>query len=177
MALLAKPATCTGCPLYGDGLGFVPDELREDAEVAVVAQNPGEHEETGQRITDYGPRWGRRQTYLTDNYRPAPLIGPTGFLLEREYLPILGLQRDGVSLCNVLKCRVQLPRIDKATGRAERTNDMPAGKTLEAAVQHCTAAHLRIPAATRLVVAMGAHAWRFFGGPQPLTDWRGFLKP
>lgn len=173
MALLPKPDACHGCPLYGDGMGFVPDELR-DVEVAILAQNPGENEEEGLRCTDYGPRFGRRQMYLTEPCRPAPLIGPTGFLLEREFLPISGLSRDRVSLCNVLKCRLQYPG---AKGKVERTNDMPTGKTLDAAIEQCTREHLRFPAATKLVVAMGAHAWRFMQGPQPLTDWRGFLKP
>lgn len=173
---LPKPSSCAGCPLFGDGLGFVPDELH-GAAVTVVAQNPGDHEEWGSKIVAYGARWGRKQTYDTIPYGPAPLIGPTGFLMEREYLPIAGLTRSTVNLCNILKCRTQLYTVDKRTGLKERSNDMPTGKTLAAAVEQCTVAHLRIPESTRLVVAMGAHAWRFFDGPQPVTDWRGFLKP
>lgn len=170
--MLSKPDACRGCPLYGDGRGFVPDELREDAEITIVAQNPGEYEELGKRVVDYGPRYGHRVTYRTEPCTPAPLIGPTGFQLERDYLPV---PRTQVSLCNILKCRVQVKRM--ATGKVERINEMPMGKTLEAAVAHCTRAHLRIPGRTRLVVAMGAHAVRFFGFPGSVTEWRGFVKP
>jgi hypothetical protein len=28
-----------------------------------------------------------------------------------------------------------------------------------------------------MLVAMGAHAWGFLGGPAPISDWRGFLAP
>lgn len=171
--MLKKPPACDGCPLRGDGWGFVPDETRPKR-VTILAQNPGDHEEEGKRVIDYGQRFGSRQMYITAPYArgPAPLLGPTGFLLEREFLPRTGLTRDDISLCNVLKCRQQLPG-----KRIVRTNDMPEGKVLAAAIEHCTAAYLRIPETTELVIAMGAHAWRQQGGPGTVTDWRGFLKP
>lgn len=167
--LLPKPAACQGCPMYGDGLGFVPDEIRDDAEVFILAQNPGENEENGLKCVDFGPRYGSRQTYVTEPTGPAPLIGPTGFMLEREFLPLAGLSRDKLSLGNLLKCRLVI--------KGKRVNTMPTGKVLDACVSQCTTAHLRIPPVVKLVVAMGAHAWKFMGGPAPITDWRGFLKP
>ena len=167
--MFSKPSACLGCPLYGNGQGFVPDEIREHAEVLFLAQNPGEHEENGTRVVGYGTRYGSRVTYLTEPCVPAPLIGPTGYLLEREYLPQARLTRNDISLANVLKCRM--------TVNGKRTNDMPVGKTLQACVTHCTRAYLKIPSSVRLVVAMGAHAWRFLHGPGTITDWRGFLAP
>lgn len=162
--MLPKPSACQGCPLYGDGKGFVPDE-RYDAPVTILAQNPGADEERGQRVTGYS---GRVALYEPNQRGPAPLIGKTGYDMERTYFPIAKLERGKVSICNVLKCRVQIPR---------RTNDLPTGKVLDAALDHCTSAHLRIPPSTRLVVAMGALAWRAMGGPGTITDWRGYLKP
>lgn len=174
MGMLDKPAACHGCPMYGDGKGFVPDEVRPSAAVVILAQNPGDYEERGERVTDYGPRWGSRISYITEPCAPAPLIGPTGFTLERQFLPVAGLRRSDTSLCNVLKCRLQSP---DARGRVWRSNDMPTGALLADAVKHCTEAYLRFPAATRLVVAMGAYAWKYLDGPGSITDWRGYLKP
>lgn len=159
-----KPPECQGCPLYQDGLGFVPDELVEGAPVLILAQNPGADEEKGQRVTGYSAGHA-----VYEDCPPAPLIGKTGYEMVTTYFPIAGLERGrNVSLCNLLKCRWI-----KGT---RRTNDMPAGTTLAAAVAHCTGAHLRIPEYTRLVVAMGAHAWRYMGGSGSVSDWRGFLR-
>jgi uracil-DNA glycosylase len=162
--MLEKPAGCLGCPLYGDGRGFVPDELVPGAAVLILAQNPGGDEERGERVVGYS---GGRPVYETD--RPRPLIGKTGYELTTTYLPIAGLTRGkDVSLANVLKCR--------AVKNGRRGNDLPTGHTLEAAVLQCTSAHLRIPVGTRLVVAMGALAWKALGGVGSISDWRGFLK-
>ena len=90
-------------------------------------------------------------------------------VLSQTYLPIAGLTRGkDVSLANVLKCRL--------VKNGRRTNDLPTGKVLDEAVMHCVGAHLRIPVGTRLVVAMGALAWKALGGLGSISDWRGFLK-
>lgn len=164
--MLPKPDACRGCPLYGDGQGFVPDETRPDSLVTIVAQNPGEMEERGERVVGVSWHYGRR-TYQTAPHPPAPLIGPTGWDLETTYLPLAKLQRTDVSLCNVLRCRWLRD--------GKRTNDLPPEKILRPAVEHCTREHLRIPPATRLVVAMGALAWRALGGSGSVSAWRGFL--
>ncbi len=78
----AKPPGCFGCPLYGDGRGYVGDELREGAAVFIVGQNPGEQEEVEGR----------------------PFIGKTGQAMEK-YLRDAGLTRDEVSVGNALRCR------------------------------------------------------------------------
>jgi uracil-DNA glycosylase len=162
--VIPKPPGCLGCPLYGDGKGFVPDEMVPGAEVLILAQNPGGDEERGERVTGYA---GGRPIYET--CAPAPLVGKTGYELTTTYLPIAGLTRGkNVSLANVLKCR--------AIKNGRRTNDLPSDHDLQAAVLQCTSAHLRIPTGVRLVVAMGALAWRAMGGLGSITDWRGFLK-
>ena len=130
--------------MWGDGKGFVPDEVIPGAKVAILAQNPGADEE----------REGR------------PMVGKTGQMMDQQYLPLAGLQRGvNVSVHNVLKCRWQ------------RSNALPPAKVLAAAVAHCTAAHLQFDPAVEVIVAQGAVAWRALGGPDPITDWRGFLLP
>ena len=76
---MKKPAGCLGCPLYGDGYGFVPDEIRPGAPLVIYMQNPGEEEvelakpaigKTGQfqvRI---------RQIQCLDRGRSGELLGP-----------------------------------------------------------------------------------------------------
>ena len=43
---LQKPNSCSSCPLYGDGLGWVPDSLRESSEVLVITMFPTQYEAT-----------------------------------------------------------------------------------------------------------------------------------
>jgi uracil-DNA glycosylase len=163
--LLPKPSSCKGCPLYGDGKGFVPDRLVEGAEVLVLSQNPGDNEERGQRIVGYD--WaGKRRVPIEEPCDPQPLIGATGFELERDYLSVARLSRENTSYANVLKCRWQRD--------GKRTNDLPQGKLLAEAVDHCTREHLRIPESTKLIVAQGVHANEFLGCPGTVHDWRGF---
>ena len=124
--------------MWGDGLGFTPDEVPAGAQVLFVAQNPGETEEIQGR----------------------PLIGVTGQLLRRQLVPrYLGDMVVGYG--NMLKCRAQ-----DAVGR--HTNTLPAAGSAEwqAAVRHCwpylEATLARVPEA--LVVPMGDHAIRAFTG-------------
>jgi DNA polymerase I-like protein with 3'-5' exonuclease and polymerase domains/uracil-DNA glycosylase len=160
--MLPKPPACQGCPLYGDGWGFVPDHHVPGASVLIVAQNPGADEESGQfRVGD-----------TSVPYTPAPLIGKTGSDLFQHFAPLAKLTRETVSLGNILKCRWQ--------GHCEaRCNHLPSGKMLEQAVTHCRQAHFRVPPSTRLIVAMGALAWDTLTGGRvgPISRWRGFLAP
>jgi len=107
---------CEGCPYFGDGKGFVPDLVNDQAPVFVYAQNPGESEERGERLTEW--RYGKP---MFEPHNPEPLIGKTGFAMQREYFPVAGLTRDNVSLGNSLRCRVnhkdKVPPLDKSTGR------------------------------------------------------------
>jgi len=91
--MLDKPKECLGCPWYGDGKGFCPDEIIPGAKVNVYLQGPGEQEEI----------------------EGKPAVGPTGQVLNQTLLPRAGLQRGvDVSVCNALRCRYnhqnKLPR-------------------------------------------------------------------
>ena len=81
--MLSKGEKCRGCPAYGDGLGFVPDEVRVNSPVLVMGQMPGKVEE----------KIG------------TPFSGPTGLAMNSRYLPYAGLSRGDVSVGNVLRCR------------------------------------------------------------------------
>ncbi len=80
--MTTKPDSCNGCPLYGDGRGYVGDELREGAAVFIVGQNPGADEEAESR----------------------PFVGKTGRSMEK-FLRDAGLTRDDVSVGNAIRCR------------------------------------------------------------------------
>ena len=162
--MLPKPAICRDCPLYGDGMGFVPDQIVPDSELVVLAQNPGEDEEAGRQIVGW-EQVGHRTHAIYKPCPPLPLIGQTGWETMTKYLPLTGFTREEVSFCNVLKCRWK------------HTNEMPTGVTLKQAVDHCTTFHLKLPPKAKVVLAMGAHAWALLGGPPPITSWRGYTKP
>lgn len=160
--MLKKPDGCLGCPLLGDGWGFVPDNLNENSPVTLVAQAPGELEERGRRVTHYVGGEA-----VTEPCEPQPLVGPTGYMLRNSFLPLAGAE--DASLANILKCRWQQNGV--------RTNKLPTGATLKAAVAHCMNAYFKVPPSTRLIVAHGQHAWTALGGPGSISAWRGHLSP
>lgn len=79
---IPKPTSCSLCPLYGDGLGFVPASGSGTNRVLLVGEAADENEE----------REGR------------PFIGPAGWYLDR-LLRRAGLDREAFRIHNVLSCR------------------------------------------------------------------------
>ena len=147
--MLAKPKQntngtpgkgCMGCSYWGDGKGFVPDLINNQASVFIVAQNPGESEERGERLIEY--KYGQP---IYEPCEPQPMVGKTGFAMDREYFPIATLTRDNVSLGNALRCRIN------------HKDAVPPLKNVElrTALTHCHHAHYKLPEKTRLVVAQG----------------------
>lgn len=145
MPLTLKGPSCKGCPFASRGQYMVLDELRHDAPVFIVGQNPGKQEEA----------------------QGVPFVGKTGSTLENVYLPYAGLDRSRVSLGNCIRCRVdgtdQLPHLNLA-------------QTKEA-IAHCNRAYLRVPPATKLVIAQGAYSWFMLTGLSDITEWRGAVVP
>jgi len=145
-----KPASCAGCPLYGTGEGFVPDELRDGAAVFVVGQNPGADEEAQGR----------------------PFVGKTGQMMESKYLKDAGLARDSISVGNALRCRWNngndLPPIHQTLSRdalahcARAHLRIPDGTRLIVAQGDYAAVQL-----TGGTVSDGDKS----------TGWRGYLRP
>lgn len=72
---------CHDCPLAEHRTRVVPGEGPEDAELMFIGEAPGFHED----------QQGR------------PFVGPAGHFLE-ELLSLIGLRRDEVYICNVVKC-------------------------------------------------------------------------
>ena len=141
----AKPSSCLTCPLYGDGLGFVPDELVPHATTLVLGQAPGSVEE----------RSG------------IPFTGPTGELQTSQFFPLAKLERSrNVSIANVLKCRW--------SEGGKKTDKLPPEPILAQAIEHCTMHHLRIPKEVSLVIAEGAIAASWCASePVKVWRWRG----
>jgi uracil-DNA glycosylase len=161
-----------------------PDEHKPDARVRVVAQNPGEHEILGRRFV----RWykGEEGTgEIWEDYRPAPLIGKSGWELDNQFLPRAGLSRDDVECCNVVRCRLN------------NSNDLPPLTTTMARemVTHCQRAYWKEPHDSQTMVALGAYAlWALTGeyegddedadaadddlrASKSIDGWRGWLLP
>lgn len=174
--MLNKPEQCKSCPLYGDGTGFVPDEIVEGAEVLVQLQGPGDCEEKGLKVIDY-----EQKRPIHQACKPAPTIGPTGWMQEREFFPLAGLKRgENVSIANTIRCRWR----DPATGK--HTNTLPPVNILRPAVDICNRNYSRIPSSTNLIIAQGKLAWEHLTHQTTVTDqtrrmkisdWRGYLAP
>ena len=97
-----------------------------------------------------------------------PFVGKTGQAMMARYFPAAGLIRgENVSISNTLRCRWN------------KSNNLPTGRTLINAVDHCTRAHLHIAPSIRLVVAQGALAAKMLSKDPNLSieKWRGFLLP
>ena len=73
---------CTRCALHRSRTKAVPGEGPEDADIVFIGEAPGFHED----------RQGR------------PFVGAAGRFLD-ELLEMIGLSREDVYICNVLKCR------------------------------------------------------------------------
>ena len=73
---------CENCPLSQTRTNAVPGEGPQDAQVMIIAEGPGKHED----------RQGR------------PFVGAAGKFLD-ELLPMAGLSRDQVFITNMIKCR------------------------------------------------------------------------
>lgn len=165
--MLPKPLACRGCPLYGNGMGYVPDEWVPGAAIAIVAQNPGEDEERGQRLASLPSEPERYESHP-----PAPLIGKTGRLVMRNLMPLLGRVRGEVSLANAIRCRWQR--------HGTPVNDLPPAQTILAreALAHCQRAHWRPPPGTRTYLALGEYAaFALTGCRVNIANWRGFVLP
>lgn len=143
-------------------MGFVPDKLNDQAEVFIYAQNPGDHEELGERWTGT----------MYEMHKPEPLIGKTGYALDKDYLPKAGLSRDAVSVGNTIRCR-----------DGDSNNLPPLGEVkAQQALLHCHLNHFKLPPATKLIVAQGEYALyamtqRGLEKNDGITDWRGYLLP
>ena len=80
--LYEEIANCQGCELAKYRTRVVPGEGAEDADIVFIGEAPGWYED----------QQGR------------PFVGPAGHLLE-ELLASIGLRREEVYICNVIKCR------------------------------------------------------------------------
>ena len=81
-ALTEQIFACRGCRLAETRTNVVPGEGNLHADLMLIGEGPGEQED----------RTGR------------PFVGPAGQLLDRMLLAI-GLSRENVYICNIVKCR------------------------------------------------------------------------
>ena len=90
--IAAEIAPCRNCPLHQTRRNTVPGDGPDDAEVMIIGEGPGEHED----------RQGR------------PFAGPSGNVLK-QLLESAGLSRNQVYVTNVIKCRAPNNRTPSKT--------------------------------------------------------------
>ncbi len=177
MSSMLKPSSCQGCPFYTYGSRFTPDTMIPNSEVLFIAQNPGPDEELGHRLIKR--HWlGQGQHH--DEYEdvlPQPLIGATGQLFDKRFLPLSGLKRSEVSTANAIRCRPGFALGLTADSLPPLTNKMKL-ETSDAAIvralKHCASAHLHIPTSVKLIVTMGQYGLYQQTGISNVQDWRGY---
>ncbi len=181
--MILKPSKCIGCPFYDKSEYFTPDHIVPNSKVFFIAQNPGADEEAGHRLV-------RRNQY-TNEYtpvQPQPLIGATGQLFERRFLPLSGLKREEISIGNSIRCR-------PGSALGLKPDDLPNITTkmkletskadIVKALKHCQDAYLQVPSSTELIVTMGRYALFAMTGIQNeeseyghkqgvVESWRGY---
>lgn len=91
-AIAAEVAQCTKCPLGESRLNPVPGEGNSDARVVFVGEAPGQ----------------------TEDEQGRPFVGRAGQLLTK-IISAMGLKREEVYICNILKCRPPGNRDPQAT--------------------------------------------------------------
>lgn len=182
--MILKGPGCSGCPAEHRGRFMVPDDHKPNAKVRICAQNPGEDEVLGRHFV----RYYKGEEGLGDIYEedvPRPMIGKSGYALDKTFLPLAGLTRDDVECCNVVRCRLG------------NSNDLPPLTTTMARtmVEHCQRAYWKEPADGTTLVALGAYAlWALTGeyegddddadsaeddlrASKSIDGWRGWLLP
>lgn len=113
---------CRACRLHQERTHAVPGEGRRDADIMLIGEGPGEQEDLSGR----------------------PFVGPAGQLLDKM-LSSIGLAREDVYICNIVKCR---PPHNRQPERDEAEACLP---------------YLRVQVALvrpRIVVLLGATAAR-----------------
>lgn len=185
--MINKPSSCEGCPFYKHGQYFTPDTIVHNSKVLFIAQNPGPDEEAGHKLIKR--YWQGSQSF--DEYeqvQPQPLIGATGKLFDKRFLPLSGLKRDEVSLANSIRCRpghsLGLPS-DSLPNLTTKMKLETSQADIVKALKHCRDTHLHIPQSTQLIVTMGRYAQFAMTGIQNeesehghkqgvMESWRGY---
>lgn len=186
--MIKKPSGCLGCPFYSHGDYFTPDVVADNSEVLFIAQNPGPDEEKGLRLVKR--HWHSSNQYMDEKEQvtPQPLIGATGQMFDRQFLPLSGMKRSDVSLANAIRCRPGQSLGLKADELPTITTTMKLESSkadIVKALKHCRDTYLKIPQSVRLIVTMGRYAMFSLTGIQSeeveygkkkgvMQSWRGY---
>ena len=155
-----KPPLCQQCPMYGNGDGYVPDEIR-DGELFVMLGSPDT-----QDILEARP--------ATGGYEQA---------LDTLYIPMTGLTRgENISIGHVIKCGWKNPYTGTIGHLLPSQTGMGGGKdakkqgiiTEKHAADYCLNAHTLVPPHVKVIIACGDLPWSSLGQSGTVDTWRGF---
>lgn len=142
--------------MWGNGIGFVPDDIPPHARLLVIGPSPGGDEERGQRLVAYS---GRDKVY--EKSQPHAFIGATGKMLRGRQIALTLLAPHEVGYMNVIRCRWR------------GANTPPTGETLTGAMKQCRV-HDHLSTTITHVVTHGELALRMVAPSLQLTEWRGY---
>lgn len=187
--MIPKPSACIGCPFYEYGEYFTPDYVVPGSEVYILAQNPGSDEEAGRKIIQRDYYGYNRYNDAYEQVTPQPLLGATGKLFNKDYLPKSGLTREEVSLGNAIRCRpgreLGLKTINDLPPITVKMKLESSKADIVKALKHCKEAYFHPPSSTKVVMTMGRHAMFVMTGIQNedneygtkqgvVESWRGY---
>jgi uracil-DNA glycosylase len=186
--MIPKPSGCVGCPLAHHGAYFTPDSIPAHAEVLFLAQNPGPDEEAGLQLVKR--HYQHTHQYFDEKVQvqPQPLIGATGQLFDKRFLPLSGLTRSEVGVANAIRCRPGTSlglRADALPGLSSAVKLETSDAEIVKALKHCRDAYLHIPTSVKTIVTMGRYAMFALTGIQSeeseygrkqgvIESWRGY---
>lgn len=154
--LTPKPDGCKGCPLYGNGAGFVRDKVVAGARTTICLSTPS---------TD-------------EVWRGASGYGGTWLTVQERYLPLLGVTADDVNITHSVRCARMRRRKDGTMQVIPFTGEDKETHLLTKAAYHCQQYDTN---PGDLIIAMGQVA---FNKGAALHDevkgqhsWRGHLLP
>lgn len=149
---MRKPEACKGCPLYGDGCGFVPDK-DNGSEVTINLSMPN----------------------LTEVQIGQSGLGQPFGEIADGYLPLLG--QDSVNISHSVRCLQQKRKRTGEVYGVPFAADFFKSKAGRAAVDHCRV-HDSEPVHSGHILALGEASFAKFGGQcDSLQNWRGFTTP
>lgn len=132
---LYPSSRCPECPLFSQVKNFVPGEVRKNASMVFVGEAPGEREVVQRK----------------------PFVGPAGQLFNK-ILSSSGVDRNTVSVTNVLKCRPE-------------KNKLP--EDLDLAMRCCSEILKNDIKEAKVIVGFGNVPLKFFIGKDGITKRRG----
>ena len=160
-----KPDACQGCPLYGDGEGYVADEICEGATYLLVLDSPNKDAINAGRplAGDLGNEYEEKYFARAEAIRGRNPMLIYDYFTEHEWcgepIPTWSVDNGNISIAHVLRCDARRLTVNERS-----------------AIEHCRQFDV-IQDAVKLVIASGNLAWETLTEETgKVITWRGSIS-